>query len=212
MSLRNDFKDEILQEGELHRIYNIRRKSDNEIVESEIYLEKAYTPLQEGDEFGANEVNEIVNRFTEDEDLINNNTGLISNLTEQLSIESGTWTPALQNCTYNLTVNNSNYYKIGNLCYIQSYMTGTIKSVTSDGRALIKGLPFTVKRRSDISIGMLGRCVENITGICAVAQQDFISFGIGDGSTYIGGITAKWKINSGNTFYISFSGIYEIGE
>ena len=57
--LRTDFKDEILQEGEEHRIYNIKRKDTNEEVESKIYLEKAYTPLQEGDNFGAKEVNEI---------------------------------------------------------------------------------------------------------------------------------------------------------
>ena len=61
--LRTDFKDEILQEGEEHRIYSIKRKGTDEIVESDIYLEKAYTPLQEGDEFGAKEVNEINGRL-----------------------------------------------------------------------------------------------------------------------------------------------------
>ena len=61
--LRTDFKDEILQEGEEHRIYNIKRKDTNEEVESNIYLEKAYTPLQEGNEFGAKEVNEIHGRL-----------------------------------------------------------------------------------------------------------------------------------------------------
>lgn len=57
--LRTDFKDEILQEGEQHRIYNIKRKGTDEVVESDIYLEKAYEPQQEGDNFGAKEVNEI---------------------------------------------------------------------------------------------------------------------------------------------------------
>lgn len=57
--LRTDFKDEILQEGEEHRTYNIKRKGTNEVVESDIYLEKAYEPQQEGDNFGAKEVNEI---------------------------------------------------------------------------------------------------------------------------------------------------------
>ena len=61
--LRTDFKDEILQEGEEHRIYSIKRKGTDEIVESDIYLEKAYTPSQEGDEFGAKEVNEIHGRL-----------------------------------------------------------------------------------------------------------------------------------------------------
>ena len=61
--LRTDFKDEILQEGEEHRIYSIKRKGTDEIVESDIYLEKAYTPLQEGNEFGAKEVNEIHGRL-----------------------------------------------------------------------------------------------------------------------------------------------------
>lgn len=57
--LRTDFKDEILQEGEEHRVYNIKRKGTDEVVESEVYLEKAYEALQEGDEFGAKDVNEI---------------------------------------------------------------------------------------------------------------------------------------------------------
>lgn len=61
--LRTDFKDEILQEGEEHRVYNIKRKNTDEVVESDIYLEKAYTPSQEGDEFGAKEVNEINGRL-----------------------------------------------------------------------------------------------------------------------------------------------------
>lgn len=57
--LRTDFKDEILREGETHRVYNIKRKGTDEVVESEVYLEKAYEALQEGDEFGAKDVNEI---------------------------------------------------------------------------------------------------------------------------------------------------------
>lgn len=57
--LKTDFKDEILQEGETHRVYNIKRKGTDEVVESEVYLEKAYEALQEGDEFGAKDVNEI---------------------------------------------------------------------------------------------------------------------------------------------------------
>lgn len=61
--LRTDFKDEILQEGETHRVYDIKRKGTDEIVESDIYLEKAYTAMQEGDEFGAKEVNEIHSRL-----------------------------------------------------------------------------------------------------------------------------------------------------
>ena len=61
--LRTDFKDEILQGGETHRVCDIKRKGTDEIVESDIYLEKAYTPLQEGNEFGAKEVNEIHGRL-----------------------------------------------------------------------------------------------------------------------------------------------------
>lgn len=63
--LKTDFKDEILQEGELHRVYNIKRKGTDEVVESEIYLEKAYDPQQEGDEFGAKYINET-NRLLND--------------------------------------------------------------------------------------------------------------------------------------------------
>lgn len=61
--LRTDFKDEILQDGEEHRVYNIKRKGTDEVVESEVYLEKAYEPLQEGTEFGAKDVNEIHGRL-----------------------------------------------------------------------------------------------------------------------------------------------------
>ena len=72
--LRTDFKDEILQEGETHRVYNIKRKGTDEVVESEVYLEKAYEALQEGDEFGAKDVNEIhvrLNNLVNDNLLIN---------------------------------------------------------------------------------------------------------------------------------------------
>lgn len=81
--LRTDYKDEILQEGEEHRVYNIKRKGTDEVVESEVYLEKTYEPLQEGDEYGAKDINElngIVNVLAQDNLLTNSDfkSGIIN--------------------------------------------------------------------------------------------------------------------------------------
>lgn len=57
MSLKTDYKDEILRDGEDRR-YNLVNEN-GQVVYSNIKLEKAYTPQQEGDEFNAKDVNDI---------------------------------------------------------------------------------------------------------------------------------------------------------
>ena len=59
ITFKTDFKNEILQPGEVNRVYDIKRKGTNELVQSNIYLEKKYIPMQEGDPFSAKEVNEM---------------------------------------------------------------------------------------------------------------------------------------------------------
>lgn len=59
MSLKTDFKDEILQEGEEHRRYNIKRSGTDDVVESDVYLERADTPQQVGDDFSAGTLNQM---------------------------------------------------------------------------------------------------------------------------------------------------------
>ena len=69
MSLKTDFKDEILQEGEEHRRYNIKRSDTNEVVENDVYLERADTPQQVGDDFSAGDLNQmttILNKVVSD--------------------------------------------------------------------------------------------------------------------------------------------------
>ena len=55
--LKTTYKDEVLQEGETHRTYNIRK--GEEVVQEGVYLERAYTPQQEGDNYGSKEINEL---------------------------------------------------------------------------------------------------------------------------------------------------------
>lgn len=57
MSLKTDYKDEILRDGEDRR-YNLVDEN-GKVVYSNIKLDKAYTPQQEGDEFNAKDVNDI---------------------------------------------------------------------------------------------------------------------------------------------------------
>lgn len=57
MSLKTDYKDEILRDGEDRR-YNLVDENGR-VVYSNIKLDKAYTPQQEGDEFNAQDVNNI---------------------------------------------------------------------------------------------------------------------------------------------------------
>lgn len=102
--LRTDFKDEILQEGETHRVYNIKRKGTDEVVESEVYLEKAYEALQEGDEFGAKDVNEIHVRLN----------GLAS---MNLLINSDFRNPINQRGETSYTSSNVNKYTIDRWCF-----------------------------------------------------------------------------------------------
>ena len=57
MSLKENYKDEILQSGQL-RTYNMI-DSNGGVLYSNIKLEKAYTPQQQGDNLSANDINAI---------------------------------------------------------------------------------------------------------------------------------------------------------
>ena len=57
MSLKTDYKDEILRDGEYRR-YDLVDEN-GKVVYSNIRLDKAYTPRQDGDEFNAKDVNSI---------------------------------------------------------------------------------------------------------------------------------------------------------
>lgn len=63
MSLKTDYKDEILRDGEDRR-YNLVDENGR-VVYSNIKLDKAYTPQQEGDEFNAQDVNNITQQINE---------------------------------------------------------------------------------------------------------------------------------------------------
>ena len=65
--LKTDFKDEILAPNETYRKYNIVDEGGR-VIQSKVHLVRAYTPKQEGDSYGAlniNELNVIVNRLKE---------------------------------------------------------------------------------------------------------------------------------------------------
>lgn len=62
--LKTTYKDEVLQEGETYRKYNIVK--DDQVIQQGVHLEPAYTPKQPGDSYGAldiNQLNTIVNHM-----------------------------------------------------------------------------------------------------------------------------------------------------
>ncbi len=68
MSLKENYKDEILETGQ-SRTYNMV-DSNGGVLYSNVKLEKAYTPKQEGDNFGANDINQITKAINGIIDLI----------------------------------------------------------------------------------------------------------------------------------------------
>lgn len=58
MTLREDFKDEVLSSSNPYRTYNIV-SSEGDVLYNNVRLNKSYTPQQEGSKFGAKELNEI---------------------------------------------------------------------------------------------------------------------------------------------------------
>ena len=81
--LRTDFKNEILPDGMAHRTYNVV-SSTGETLFTNVHLEKAYVPIQVGDEYGEDEINQldtIVNRNVE---LINKNGQFINKNTQSI--------------------------------------------------------------------------------------------------------------------------------
>lgn len=68
MSLKENYKNEILEAGQ-SRTYNMVG-SNGEVLYSNVKLEKAYTPKQEGDNFGANDINQITKAINGIIDLI----------------------------------------------------------------------------------------------------------------------------------------------
>lgn len=55
--LKTNYKDEVLQEGESYRKYNLMK--GEEVVQEGIHLVPAYSPQQEGDDYGAKDINEL---------------------------------------------------------------------------------------------------------------------------------------------------------
>lgn len=64
MSIKADYKNEILPEGMQYRTYNVIG-SDGQIIHQNIHLEKAYVPQQVGDNFGAQQINEMASAINE---------------------------------------------------------------------------------------------------------------------------------------------------
>lgn len=55
--LKTNYKDEVLQEGETYRKYNLMK--GEEVVQEGIHLVPVYSPQQEGDDYGAKDINEL---------------------------------------------------------------------------------------------------------------------------------------------------------
>lgn len=58
MPLKTDFKDEILAEGTEYRVYDIVNSGGTPVYEN-IHLVRKDTPQQEGDDYGAEEINTL---------------------------------------------------------------------------------------------------------------------------------------------------------
>ena len=81
MSLKTDYKDEILPSGQTERTYNIVDQNGT-VVQSNVRLQKAYTPQQVGDNYGAtviNEGNKIINQVSGENLLVNGGFDIWSN-------------------------------------------------------------------------------------------------------------------------------------
>lgn len=70
--IKQDYKNEILPEGMTYRTYNVVGE-DGIPIHQNVHFEKAYIPLQVGDNFGAQQINEMaetvnkVNTYTKEE-------------------------------------------------------------------------------------------------------------------------------------------------
>lgn len=58
MALKTDFKDEILQEGQQHREYDLVSQNGS-IIQTNVHLVRKDTPQQVGDNYGAKDINEL---------------------------------------------------------------------------------------------------------------------------------------------------------
>ncbi len=131
-----------------------------------------------------------------------------------LPVESGTWTPTI---TSDLTGPTVTYYyqfgrylKIGNLVYVTGRCWFSITE-TGTGNALIGSLPYPSS-----SIGTYQYALSKIVEVDAVDIENCIAY-IGNYATRIwvrnadGDIGAMWKVYSGTSQQIGFSGCYITG-
>ncbi len=125
--------------------------------------------------------------------------------------QSGTWTPVLQNATYQNLSTTGNYYKIGNMVWIYMRLNIKISSYDSETRLLIGGLPFVFKDTC-CSIGTLYNILDNYTGLTAkMGRQIGVydqpnEYGVGAGTPYL-------KVNTGlSSSIIEISGVGVIAE
>ena len=93
MVLKTDFKDEILSDSQPYRIYNIV-DSNGSTLYNNVRITKAYTPQQEGDEFGAKQINETNKAINEIANIIYpvGSIYMSVNNTNPKTLFGGTWT------------------------------------------------------------------------------------------------------------------------
>jgi hypothetical protein len=119
--------------------------------------------------------------------------------------EQGTWTPTMTNATI-ATQHCAKYTKIGNVVYIQMYITTAAGSGT--GSVTMGGLPFTVSSDSNYSSFASGRIG---AGNYNNAQNDIV-FQFSGASTVVTPRVGDGNINEGmigNT-HLMFAGFYHV--
>ena len=121
------------------------------------------------------------------------------------SIESGTWTPTLENATVTYTTQTGIYRKIGDLIYVAWKLQGTITAVTSPTYAYIDGLPYSAGTEQAGSLYEYGNCfADNTTP--RLVRVTGTRLGIQNGSV-AGTSISYWEAGHG-TFYLSGNATY----
>lgn len=139
------------------------------------------------------------------ENAIPTKTSDLTNDSDFVSYEAGTWTPALVNATATYDKQIGKYLKTGKLIHVEWQIKGTINSVSSPAQAYISGLPYSSSIDTAGSLFEYGGCF-NSDSTHRLARITGNQIGIQNG-TSAGLSISSWETGHG-TFYLSGSATY----
>ena len=132
-------------------------------------------------------------------------------LTNSLSVESGTWTPVMQNATATLTKQVGTYKKFDKIVFINCLLEGTITASANPYYAYISGLPYVPNDTFSGNLGVHYNCLVNdqnqLVRIVNTNNVGYIE--LRRDNAKAGSELAQWNAGLG-TFYLYISGFYFI--